>query len=288
MLDRSGWRDLTYLRQLFVCYWRQERYEDIQDLLQNAGKRPGFDGHFVLEHAAAIFYSALLHVDEESAKGPAHMAELRAKSLYHARRAAALWQEAERSMDIQTLANLFLESDAPEEAMLFLRKVRAEDRFQTPKTDMLLVQALQRSGSSDEALAMVEELSGTDLENPYGYVELGRFYLDLDMPEEAAPMFERALVAFPRALEIRFRLAYIYLFLEAPRQALAVMAPVKRLPAQGHMLFAHIYRRLEKKDLSLQALQEAEKVAAEEETPEVLDIDFRLFYAALCDDMGRT
>ena len=286
-LEHGGWSDARLVRELFVCYWREKRHNDVRRLLRQARGKLGREGTFFVEHAAAVFCDALAHVPEDQPSGR-RKRRLEGRALAHARKAFGAITQADRPEDLETLANLFLTYEAWDELARLGRFAREKDGFASPELDILLVGALQRLGEEEECESVLRSVAEAARTRPHLFVRIAHHYLATDDSRQAAAFFERALVSFPNALEVRLRLAYVYLRLDQAERCLALLEKLKKLPAEAYFLLSHAYRRLERNEDAAKALALAEEAALESEDSDFFTVDFYLFFATLCEDLGYT
>jgi len=286
-IEHEGWSDSRLVRELFIAYWREKRYDDVRGLLRRASRKLDDRSRFFIEHARAVFNDALAHLPEAETSGR-RARRLEGRALAHARKALECIEQADRPEDVETLANLFLTYEAWDELVQLGRFARGMDAFAAPELDMLLVAALHGLGLHDECEAVLRDVSEAARVRPHLFVRIAHHYLTTDDIESAAAFFERALVAFPGALEIRLRLAYIYLRLDRAERALALLQEPKELPAEGYFVLSHVYRRLEQTEQAAEAIAMAEGAALKAKNADFFTVDFYLFFATLCEDLGYT
>ncbi|MBN2451882.1 MAG: tetratricopeptide repeat protein, partial [Lentisphaeria bacterium] len=253
-------------------------------LLKTASRQAALRGHFVVEHAAAIFYSALAVTEAEKAKGEKHVRDLERRALDHARQAAAKADSADRESDVLGLAGLLMDREEAELAVSMLAGLR---RAEKGGADAILFEAkglllLERVEEAAAVLAALTDRAGLQA---HVLPEAGRLYAEMEHFPRAAEMYERALLAYPAAVPVRLQLAYLYLRMDEPRKGVATLLPVKALPPSGLRLLGHLYRRMGRNDRALEQLRAAEQAAVEARDTAFFSTDFYLFYATVAEDM---
>ncbi len=279
--------DPMLFRELFTCYWREKRYDDAKGLLRRSRKKPELRGHFSVEHAAAVFYNAMAYRPDAELT-PRGQKRLARRSLKHARKAVARIAQAERPVDVESLAELLVTLEAWEDLVDLLQAARTVTRFASPTLDLLLAQGLNRLGKPEEMLAVLQSVTQYDGLQPNLYPEIARLYLVAEEPELARMFYERALLSFPRSPQIRFKLAYLYFQLKQPEKTIAVLRKIPKLPAEGHLLVSHACRVLKRNEEAAKAIAKAEEAALKAGNQAFFSVDFYLFYATFCEEQGHT
>ncbi len=286
-IERGDWGEPLLVRELSVCYWKAKRYGDVKRLLKRARRRFKKQGRFTVEHAAAVFYGSLMHLapDEQDEYSPEKLERL---ALNHARRALEEKEQASRAADIESLAGILAELEAWEDLIVLLRFAQTKRHWMTPELDLLLVQALNAEEREDETVEILERVMKAASVQPHLYLRIGRHYLAAERLDRAADFFELAAVAFPNVPECYLRLGYIYLRQGRDERAIEMLEKMPELPPEGYLLKSHAYRNLDRLQETAKALATAEELARKAKREAFFTIDFYLFYAAVCEDLGYT
>jgi len=284
VLEATDWEEPVVLRELFVCLWQEKRYDAIKRLLKRARRKGDLADSFVVAHAEAMFYNALASSTDEKDEGK--IEKLHARARKAARRAVRVAAKADRASDVQSLGQVLAGGQEWEELLKLVVETRG--KFQEPDLLVLQIKALKELDRIDEAIAVLEAQKRAEGVHPYLLGEMARLYMKAGKPESAAQYFERMLLKASRSIPLRLELAYLYLTMDVPRKGLAVLIPLKQLPAQGHLLMAHLYRRLDRTERAYEALQSAAKEARKAEDSDFFGADFHMFSAAVCEDLGKS
>jgi len=290
-LDQCDWREPAVLRALFLALWREGRYEDCDRLLQRARRQPALRAGFEVEHASAVFYSALRHAgDGDKPVSPRQARRLAELALTHARSATARIGAETEPGDVRSLAALLIDlgdTGAAAGALARRRKSLAAD--ESPEAELLLLEAkaLQESGRQDEAAALVDQLRDFGGLGLQLYPDMADVYADAGKLADAAEVYEDALTRFPNATPVRLQLALTYLRMDQPKRGLAVLLPLKQISPQGQRLMAHLYHAMKRDDLALEELQKAEAAALTDRDQAFFSPDLFLFAGTLAEDLGK-
>jgi tetratricopeptide (TPR) repeat protein len=289
-LDACGWREPAVLRSLFLALWRDRQYEDCDRLLQRARRQPALRGRFEVEHASAVFYSALRHAEGSDQPSPRRAQQLTKLALAHARSAAEQVGTSTEAGDVRSLAALLIDlGDAAAAAgtLAKRREVTAPDEPPEPELLLLEAKALQEDRRQAEAAALVDQLREFGGLGVQLYPDMADVYADAGKLAEAAEVYEDALARFPNAVPVRLQLALTYLRLDQPKRGLAVLLPLKQISPQGQRLMAHLYHAMDRDDLALAELQKAEEAALAARDQAFFNPDLYLFAGSLCEDLGK-
>ncbi|NLF19453.1 MAG: tetratricopeptide repeat protein, partial [Lentisphaerae bacterium] len=286
-LDSSGWTEPLLLWELFAALWNEERYDDAAALLKRARRAPGLRGHFLVDHAEAMLNASLLEAraDSLSRRQARRLAQ---RALKAARQAAVQAPAQARAADLEALAALLIELDAPATAAAMLRNARIA-RQGEPPPELLVVeaQALQLSGCLEWSLDLAEGLRRRDDLTPPLYGAVAALYADNDRLDDAALVYEEALRRFPEAGLLRAYLAHLYLRLDRPAKGLDALKGWNDPPVIALRLTAYLQRALGHGKAALESLQRAEANARETDGAEDLTADVCLFAATLCEEQGQ-
>ena len=285
---RSGWGELQLFRELFAAHWREKRYDDIRELLRNVRRNPSLRNSFLLKHASAVYFNALAHLPEGPELSGREQRRLLRRALRHARSAASLVSDADRVEDVESLADIFIAHEAWQDAADLLERVRDAKPFPVPGLVLRLAQVLAAMERPDDALALLGDFAASDSLEPVHLVDVAALYFDMERLEESASFYERALLSWPHLLGVRLRLGYLYLRLDRAERNLELLGKVPKLPAEGHFLVSHAYRQLGRTQEAAKALAEAEAAAVKEGKQDFFTVDFYLYFATLCEDLGHT
>jgi len=286
-IDKLKIQDPRLFRELFVSYWRQKRYDDIERLLGGMRRTRGLGGGFIVEYTAAIFHSAMAQ-SPGVRTSPWKRKRLERRALRHARRAAELLEQADEPDDVESLAELLITLDAWEDANDLLRQARGHEELYSVELDLILAQGLQRHGKHEESLTILREASQHEGLRPRLYPKVAHLFLEAEQLDEACILYKRALLSYPKALGVRLKLAYLHLRRRQPERALELLETAEKLPAEGHFIMSHAYRRLKRTEDAAKALAQAEALALKSENTSFFSVDFYMFFATLCDDLGYT
>jgi tetratricopeptide (TPR) repeat protein len=286
VLTKTRWEEPKLLRELFICLWREKRYDEIKAVLQKARRQRALKKSFVVAHAEAMFYNALASTGEKRSRGEKNIAKLKKKALDAAGRALKLAERAERPEDILSLAQVFVANNDWKDVLALTNSVKAGSR--DPKFLVLKIKALEELGRTDEAVKVIDGLRKNGVPHPLLLAEMARLYMKAGKSEQAIRYFEQALQKAPRSIPIRLQLAFLYLTLNQPRKGIASLVPLRTLPPRGYLLLAHLYRKAALNKKALEALQAAEKEAEKMGDNEFLNADFHMFFATICEDLNKT
>jgi len=289
-LEAGDWSEPAVLRELFVALWRGKRYADAETLLNRARREPGLRGRFAVEHASAVFYSALKRTGAKDSISERRARRLTRQSIEHGRLAAARAEEAERPGDIESLANLLIDQGDPRTAAEMLSRLRTEtgpDNPPPPEAILLEAKALQLTGRGDDAAALVDSLRKHAGMGFHVYPDMVELYSETGRLADAAAVYEDALTRFPNALPVRLQLAFLYLRLGEPRKGLAALLSLQQIPPTGRRLMAHLYSAMDQDDMALRTLQEAEQAAIAAHDDGFFTVELYLFGGGLCEDLGK-
>ncbi len=287
-LDNSGWTEPFLLWELFGALWNEERYDDAAALLKRARRAPGLRGHFLVDHAEAMLSASLLEARAESLS-ERQARRLAQRALSAARRAAVQAPAQARPADLEALAALLIDLDAPATAAAMLRNARIASQDEPPP-ELLVVeaQALQLSGCPEWALDLAEDLRRRDDLTPPLYGAVAALYADSDRLDDAALVYEEALRRFPDAGLLRAYLAQLYLRLDQPAKGLETLKGWTDPPAIAHRLTAYLQRALGQGRAALESLQRAEAGAGgESDGADTPTTEVCLFAATLCEEQGQ-
>ena len=295
-VSEADWSAPLLLRQLFVYYWQAKRYDDVRSLLGRARRRSALRNHFVVLHAAAMYYQALSRLPEHR-RDERRKKRYERRALSYGRKAVKRIEQLERAADAESLAALFISLDAPEEAKAALVKAYAQLGGDSLELGLLFAECLQDAGETVQAEEILDDVRNRALVHPQALVELGRLYFASGRLEKAAHAYERALFLQPRFSSLRISLGYLFLRLGEPGKCVETVDKLPKMTAEGHLLRSHAYRDLGKLDEAAREIALAEAAAkktislAEGDAKKArsdafFNIDFYLYYAALCEDMG--
>ena len=285
-LIASNWEDDDLLRELFLCHWRKKRLPAIAKLLREARRHAKDHARLVVEQTYIAYYDAICQPsDDTPALSDRQKKRYQKKAVGHAEKAIALLDEHGTVEQFHTMAALLMRLEAWELLEEMVEEARGDSQERIPELDLLLVETLQNQEREEEALPLLGKLIQPPPLQPRFFSRIAQAYLSLNRPTEAATFFERALIAFPRAVELRFRLGYVYLRLSQPQNALQVLEKLKRLPAEGHFMRSHALKQLNKLKAAARELTLAEEQAVKSKNEGFFSVDFYLFFATLCEEL---
>lgn len=295
-VSEADWTAPLLLRQLFVYYWQAKRYDEVRSLLSRARRRSALRNHFVVLHAAAMYYQALSRLPEHR-KDERRKTRYERRALSYGRKAAKRMEQLERAADAESLAALFFSLDAREEAKAVLADAYARLGSDSLELGLLFAECLQDAGEAEQAEEILDDVRDRALVHPQALAELGRLHFMAGRLEKAAQAYERALFIQPRFSSLRITLGYLFLRLGQPEKCVETVDKLPRMTAEGHLLRSHAYRDMGKLEEAAREIALAEAAAKKaislvEEgmrkarTDAFFNVDFYLYYAALCEDMG--
>lgn len=286
-LAASRWENANLLRELFLCYWRKQQLPKVGELLRQASRRTKGPARLVVERTYVAYFDARRQ-PSDTAKAPSERQNkrYRKKALRHAAKAIELLGKHDTVEEFYALAALLMRLDSWKQLEEMVNGARGDSGKTIPELEFLLIEALQNQGRQEEALAVLDKLIHAAALRPRFFSRIAQAYLSLDRATEAATFFERALIAFPRAIELRLRLGYVYLRLSQPENALQALEKLRRLPAEGHFMRSHALKQLDKLEQAAKELTLAEEAAVKSKNDGFFTVDFYLFFATLCEELG--
>ncbi len=286
-LAARDWAQPALFRQLFVYYWQQKKFAKTEKLIARARRHAKMRNRFVVSHAAAVYWNARSQSPELKSR-PRRRRTFRKRALKWARRAAEKVADADRAEDVVTLARLFREYDDLPEAERVLRQGLETFGTTAPRIPLLLASVLLRADRADEVAALLDPLLSRPILPPEVCVELGRLYLEAQLPEKAAIAYRKALFLRPQLSRLRIMLGYVYLRMDLPDQCIEVIQDVKKPAAEVHLLRSHAWYESGELKKAARELALAENAARSAGNEHFFNVDYYLFYATLCEDMGLT
>lgn len=286
-LDARHWSEPLLFRQLFVQYWQQKKFPEIEALIARARRHVAMRDRFVVLYAAAAYWNARSH-SPDLRTDLRHRRVFGNRALHWAKRAAANAGDASRAEDIVTLARLFLEHGQAPEAEALLRKGLESFGPGEPRIALLLASVLIHDGRADQATPLLDPYLGNLLVAPEVCVELGRLYLEAKLPEKAALAYQKALFLRPSLSRLRIMLGYVYLQMDHADQCIEVIKDLEKPAAEVHLLRSHAWYEAGELKKAARELALAENAARKVKNEHFFGVDYYLFYATLCEDMGLT
>jgi len=286
-LDARDWGEPLLFRQLFVYYWQQKEFPKIEELIARARRHVAMRDRFVVLHAAAAYWNARSHSPELRGK-PRRRRSFGRRALRWARRAAANAGDANRAEDIVTLARLFLERGETREAEILLRQGLKTFGPGASRIVLLLASVLIRDGKAEMAVGFLDPFLSRPVVAPEVCVELGRLYIEAKRPEKAAIAYEKALFLRPSLSRLRIMLGYVYLHMDRAPKCLEVIKDLGKPAPEVHLLRSHAWYESGELKKAARELALAEDAARKVKNEHFFGVDYYLFYATLCEDMGLT
>ncbi|NOY80910.1 MAG: tetratricopeptide repeat protein [Kiritimatiellaeota bacterium] len=286
-LAARDWAEPVLFRQLFVYYWQQKQFAKIERLIARARRHAEMRDRFVISHAAAAYWNARAQSPDLKSH-PRRRRVFRKRALKWARRAAEKVADADRAEDVVTLARLFREHGDPLEAERVLRQGLEKFGTTAPRISLLLAALLLRGDRVDEVPPLLDPLLSRPMLPPELCVELGRLYLEAQRPEKAAVAYRKALFLRPRLSRLRIMLGYVYLRMDQPARCIEIIEDVKKPAAEVHLLRSHAWYESGELKKAARELALAENAARSAGNEHFFNVDYYLFYATLCEDMGLT
>ncbi|OGV69081.1 MAG: hypothetical protein A3K19_16750 [Lentisphaerae bacterium RIFOXYB12_FULL_65_16] len=290
MRGQKTWEPALF-RELYVAYWREKRDDDVMALLRRTRRR--FGDHFVIEHAAALFFNALAQREAKAGGAARKQVGLERQTLAYARRAVVLAADADREEDVESLAALLHDREQWQDLVDLLQAVGTMGELYTPEMALMLATGLDQLGRRAEAMQVLQGVAQPEVMRPDLFPEIARLYATFDQLEMAASFFESSMSAFPRSLPIKLRLGYVLLRLNRAERVLEILpdadeAESRKMPPEVHYLRSHALKELGRLEEAARALGKAEAAALAVGDKNFLSVHFHLYYAALCEDLGYT
>jgi len=285
-IEATGWEDARLVRELSICYWRAEKYKEIEALLRRAFRKRSLRGRFVVHHAAAVYYHSLRQLPDEK-RISLSTETCRERMLTHASRAADLIDQVERPSDVHSLTALLEELEAWDHAIAVNRYAVTQIKFTGVPAKLSLAKALQANSQAEEAAAILDELLADRVLPAGALPDVARLYMQQDNTEKAIVAYERLLPFAKTATRLRTTLAYLYLRVNSPDKAVRVLEAISRRDAEGHYLLSHAYNATEQKEKAYRAARLAASTAVNEKETDFFNVGFHLYFAGLCEEANR-
>jgi len=236
--------------------------------------------------SAAVFWRTWANQSEVKQNASRRDALLR-KALRLARQASEHLSGDVPLRDVRALAGVFVDQKRFDEAAKLLQKAVA---FHDHAVDLklLLADVLLRQEKKREALLLLDDVLKRPLMHPHQSIELGRLYIEADAPDKAAVAYERALLLNPKNTRLRLMLAFLYLHLDQPDRCLELAADLSEPAPQVHLLRSRAWYRKRNLKKAAREIALAEQAAIQAKNQHFFDVDFELYYATLCEEMGLT
>jgi len=274
------------LRELVAMHWRQKRYDDVAGVLHRSRNQPGIKGSFSHAYASALYHHSLSARPEGVDVSERQAARHRRLALEQATKAAQRIGLDSEAKDIDSLFEVFADCEEWEQALAFLRAAAVEYPDLDDAIGMQQAICLRELGRDDEALERLDQIATRADPDPTLYAELGRQFIQLHEPERAAMSFTRALFLAPASERLRVTLGFVWLQLDKPQRALALLRPIRSPSPAARLLTAKAYHALRQWTDALDTLAEAETAARAAGDDEFFNVDLYLTYASIHVDAG--
>jgi len=273
-------------RQLLVYLWELKRFHDAERLVRRVLRSPQMRKDPTVLCSAAVFWRTWANQSEVKQNASRRDALLR-KALRLARQASEHLSGDVPLRDVRALAGVFVDQKRFDEAAKLLQKAVA---FHDHAVDLklLLADVLLRQEKKREALLLLDDVLKRPLMHPHQSIELGRLYIEADAPDKAAVAYERALLLNPKNTRLRLMLAFLYLHLDQPDRCLELAADLSEPAPQVHLLRSRAWYRKRNLKKAAREIALAEQAAIQAKNQHFFDVDFELYYATLCEEMGLT
>jgi tetratricopeptide (TPR) repeat protein len=283
----AGSRDARLLRELSALYWRREQWEDLRRLLADAQINPLLKDNFATHYVLASYHAMMVESAAETDLPKRQARRHRQQALTYAKQAAAQIGQAAKPADIVALTAILVDMDDPETALRMLRDAQTEFPAIQYGLTLQIATLLNDLGRRDEALTEVQTMNLEAIDNPHVLLEAGRLLMNLDQLREAAEALDNVLKMTPDLLQARLLLAHIWLSLDEPDRALAVLERAEDLPVTGLVIKTQAYRQKRDAHHALAALEQARQQAEEAELDGFFTADYYLLAANVYEESGN-
>ncbi len=285
-LKARGGQSAQLVRALSILYWRAERYEAVERLLNRALRRRPLRRTFIVQHAAALYCYSMWRLPEEKLGKAVRKVPWRSRALAHARLAAARIDQAEQASDIDSLVQLLGDAEAWTDVAALLRQVLPDARFASVKRTLFYGESLLKTGQRKEGMEILDEVAAQAGLPPAAYAQVGQLYMQADELEKAVSVYNRLLTLVPDSPPLKLTMGYLYLRQGRPEKTLEVVERSRAKTEEQYWLVSRAHYQLNDYAAASQALLKAEAAAQKAGNTEFLGVEFLLYYAGLCEEMG--